>query len=114
MDQTVTLVSSDGKEFKIQKAAAYLSGQISALLNANDQMQGFQGFEEQKTDIIRFKDIDAEMLQMAINYMNAKLSLKNNETTFLKYTDLDCLDSKKPEDRKKIEQLRQVAGFLVL
>ncbi|KAF2227078.1 transcriptional elongation regulator Elc1/Elongin C [Elsinoe ampelina] len=59
----VTLVSSDGYEFVVQRSAAVISGAIKRMLDPNS------GFAESTTGICKFENINAIVLEKVCEYL---------------------------------------------
>jgi hypothetical protein len=109
-DEIVTLVSSDNKEFIIPKSRACLSNQIKVILEADIG-------EEQKSKRLEFKTINSELMQVAIEFMEYRYKNEHENLSpdkIPEFEPLDKLDSKKPDDKAKIEEFFKMAQFLEL
>ncbi|KAH7832211.1 putative elongation factor SIII p15 subunit [Monocercomonoides exilis] len=69
MEDKLTLISSDGFEFIVDKNAAQVSGTIRTILQS-------EGFAESK-GVITLSGITGEMLELAIKYFYYKLKWTN-------------------------------------
>ncbi|CAG8529041.1 18490_t:CDS:2 [Acaulospora morrowiae] len=72
--QYVKLISSDGFEFIIQREAAIISGTIGNMLSRPGQ------FLESERNQIRFRDINAVILEKVCQYLYYKLRYTNSVT----------------------------------
>lgn len=66
----ITLVSSDGQEFLVEKRAALVSGTIKSMLEGSF-MEGEQGRVE-------FREISGPILEKVIQYFHYKLKYTNS------------------------------------
>ncbi|KAJ5069928.1 elongin-c [Anaeramoeba ignava] len=70
-EETITLVSSDQKNFQIPKSAALLSGTIKTMLT------GPGNFKEQQTGIINLPKIRGEILAKVVEYLLYKFKYED-------------------------------------
>eukprot|EP00699_Malawimonas_sp_californiana_P001321 EC715331.1.p1 GENE.EC715331.1~~EC715331.1.p1 ORF type:complete len:114 (+),score=24.62 EC715331.1:27-344(+) len=69
--ETVKLVSSDGKEFVVEKKAALVSGTIKSMLSSTG------GTFAESSGEIRFQEINGQILEKVIEYFYYKLKYNN-------------------------------------
>jgi len=74
----VTLVSSDGHEFVVDKKAALVSGTIKSMLEG--------GFSEAENRRVAFQDISTPILEKIVQYFYYKLKYTNSTTSIPEFS----------------------------